>query len=176
MQFKTIVVSGAFVLSTMHLQAQGLRESIHTAEKAVPVINQTLSGMWLSELRRPVATGLQAPIPTFVTFFSDGTSLGSPADGTQTATQAIWIRVGDRKFLGTGFFFNFDANRVLTTVTKLRINYSLSLDGTKLTGTTEAVVMDPEGKVLNTFPGATFSMVRLSPEIPADFYDFQKLP
>jgi hypothetical protein len=35
---------------------------------------------------------------------------------------------------------------------------------------------DPDGKVIGSFPGAAFSMVRLSPEIPADFYDFQKLP
>lgn len=83
--------------------------------------------------------------------------------------------MGDRKFLGTGFFFVFDANRVLTTVTKIRINYQISVDGQSLTGTTEAVILDPTGKVLNTLPGATFSMVRLSPEIPADFYDFQKL-
>jgi hypothetical protein len=36
--------------------------------------------------------------------------------------------------------------------------------------------MDPTGRVLNTIPGGTYSGVRLSPEIPADFYDFQKLP
>jgi len=35
--------------------------------------------------------------------------------------------------------------------------------------------MDPTGKAISTFPGATFLMVRLSPEIPADFYDFQKV-
>jgi hypothetical protein len=44
-----------------------------------------------------------------------------------------------------------------------------------MTGTTEAVIMDPTGKVIGTFPGSTSTMVRLSPEIPADFYDFQKL-
>jgi hypothetical protein len=27
-----------------------------------------------------------------------------------------------------------------------------------------------------TFPGSTISMIRLSPEIPGDFYEFQKLP
>jgi hypothetical protein len=131
--------------------------------------------MWLSQLRRPGPTGLQAPIPTFTTFSSDGTSLASPSDGTQTATHGLWVRVGDRKFLGTGYFFSFDANRVLTTITKIRINYQLSIDGQSLTGTTEAVIMEPTGRILNTLPGAQFSMIRLSPEIAGDFYEFQKL-
>ena len=51
----------------------------------------------------------------------------------------------------------------------------MGADGKTLTGTTEAVILDPNGKLISTFPGATFSMVRLSPEIPADFYDFQKV-
>jgi hypothetical protein len=156
-------------------QAQSLPDNIVTPEKAVPVVNQTLSGTWLSELRRPGPTGLQPPIPTIITFFPDGTSIASPSDGTQTATHAIWIRVGDRKFLGTGWFFNFDVNRALTTVTKLRINYQLSADGKTLKGTTEAVILAPDGTVINTLTGATFSMVRLSFEIPGDFYDFQSV-
>jgi hypothetical protein len=117
---------------------------------------------------------LQPPIPALITFFSDGTSLASPSDGTQTATHGLWIRVGDRKFLGTAFFFSFDQNRAFAGITKLRINFQLSADGKTMSGTTEAVVLDKEGKVINTFPGAILSMVRLRPEIPADFYDFQK--
>jgi hypothetical protein len=127
-------------------------------------------------LQRPGPNGLQPAIPAIVTFSAEGNWISSPADGTQTATQGLWIRVGDRKFLGTGFFFVFDVNRVLTTVTKLRINYELSPDGKTLTGTTEAVIMDPTGKVLNTAGGAVFSMLRLPSEIPSNFYDFQKLP
>jgi hypothetical protein len=82
----------------------------------------------------------------------------------------------DRKFLGTGWFFVFDTSRVLTTVTKVRINYEIAPDGKTLTGTTEPVVFDPTGKVIITLAGASFTMVRLSFEIPGDFYDFQKLP
>jgi hypothetical protein len=176
MKRSNLLLFGALLASAAQLPAQSLPGAITTPDKAVPVIDQTLAGMWLSELSRPGPTGLQPPIPTFMTFFSDGTSLASPSDGNQTATHGIWLRVGDRKFLGTGFFFVFDANRVLTTVTKIRINYEISTDGKTLTGTTEAVVMDPTGKVLNTLTGATFSMTRLSLEIPGDFYDFQKLP
>ena len=43
----------------------------------------------------------------------------------------------------------FDAARALTTVTKVRINYEIAPDGKTLTGTTEAVVFDPTGKVIN---------------------------
>jgi hypothetical protein len=175
MQRSSLLIFTAFLALTAQNHAQTLPDTIVAKDKAIGVLNQTLAGVWLSELRRFGPTGLQAPIPTFTSFFSDGTSLASPSDGTQTATHGLWVRVGDRKFLGTGFFFVFDANRVLTSVTKLRINYQLSLDGLSLTGTTEAVILDPTGKVLNTVPGSTFSMIRLSPEIPGDFYDFQKL-
>jgi hypothetical protein len=34
--------------------------------------------------------------------------------------------------------------------------------------------MDPTGKELNTISGGTYTGTRLSPEIPADSYDFQK--
>ncbi|MEJ1934379.1 hypothetical protein WDZ92_29635 [Nostoc sp. NIES-2111] len=155
---------------------QTLQEAITSLDKAVPTVHQTLQGTWLSELRRASPTGLQPPIPSLLTFLADGTSLASPADGTQSAVHGMWIRVGDRKFLGTAFFFNFNESRVLTTITKLRINYQLSADGKTLTGTTEAVVMDRNGRVLATTPGSTITMVRLSPEIPGDFYEFQRQP
>jgi hypothetical protein len=176
MQRFTSLVFATLIAGPALVQAQSLQDTIISPEKAVPAANQILSGAWLSELQRPGPTGLQPPIPAFVTFFADGTWFASPSDGTQTATHGIWMRVGDRKFLGTGWFFVFDVNRVLTTVTKLRINFELGADGKKLTGTTEAIIMDPAGKVLNTLTGAIFSMVRLSFEIPGDFYDFQKLP
>jgi hypothetical protein len=166
----------ALIASTVHIHAQGLQETIIAPEKAVPTANQVLSGTWLSELKRPGPAASLPPIPVIVTFFSDGTSLASPSDGNQTATHGIWLRVGDRKFLGTGWFFVFDTSRVLTTVTKVRINYEISPDGKTLTGTTEAVILDPTGKVLNTLPGASFTMIRLSFEIPGDFSDFQRLP
>ena len=35
--------------------------------------------------------------------------------------------------------------------------------------------MDLAGKVLNTIPGGTYTGVRLSSEIPGDFYEFQKV-
>ena len=84
------------------------------------------------------------------------------------------MRVGDRKFLQTNFLFNFDPSRVLATVTKVRANVQLSLDGQMMIMTAEIVVMDRNGKVIATIPGGTGSAVRLSPEVPGDFDDFQK--
>src|SRR5438105_4211811 len=118
MQRFNFLIFAALITGAAEGQAQGLLETIITPEKAVATVNQTLSGLWMSELRRPGPTGLLPPIPTLITFFSDGTTLASPSDGTQTATHGLWIRVGDRKFLGTGYFFGFDANRALTTITK----------------------------------------------------------
>jgi hypothetical protein len=97
-----------------------------------------------------------------------GSSLGSSALG-------LWIRVGNRKFLQTMFGLNFNESQVLTTITKVRTNVQLSPDGQTLSGTTEVAILDPQGKVMATIPGGTYSAVRLSPEIPGDFYDFQKV-
>ena len=175
MRRSTLLFFAALVSAAGQLHAQtGLQQTVMAPDKAVPVVNQTLSGAWLSELRRPSANGPLPAIPAIVTFSADGAWISSPADGAQTATQGIWIRVGDRKFLGSGFFFGFTETRALASVTKLRINYALSEDGKTLKGTTEAVIFSPDGTVLNTLPGASFTMVRLSPEIPADFFDFQK--
>jgi hypothetical protein len=176
MQRSCFAVLSIFAIAAAPSSAQTLQESITAADKAVPVVNQTLSGTWLSELRRIGPTGPQPPIPSLVTFLPDGSSLASPSDGTQTAVHGMWLRVGDRKFLGTAFFFSFNEGRVLTTITKLRINYKLSADGKTLTGTTESVILDRNGRVMGTFPGSTISMIRLSQEIPADFYDFQGQP
>jgi len=176
MQRTILLAFAALFTGTAYGQTPSLFTNLISPEKAVPVLSQSLSGTWLSELRRPGPSGLLPPIPTIVTFSSEGVWISAPADGTQTATQGVWIRVGDRRFLGSGYFFVFNESRVLTTVTKLRINYQLSEDGKTLNGTTEAVILSPDGTVLNTLTGATFSMVRLSPEMPADFQDFQKLP
>ena len=175
MQRFTILVSAALVASSALAQAQGILDTIRTPEKAVPVVNQSLTGTWLLELRRPGAPATQPPVLNLVTSFPDGTAIASPADGTQATNHGVWVRVGDRKFLQTMFVFAFNESRVITTFTKVRINVQLSPDGQTIKGTTEVVVMDREGKVMATIPGGTYTGVRLSPEIPGDFYDFQKV-
>jgi hypothetical protein len=177
MRLISFVAFAALLTAGSQVRAQSsLQEKIIAADKAVPVVNQTLSGTWLSELRVAGPTGLQAPIPGLATFFSDGTMLASASNGTWTAVHGIWIRVGDRKFLATSYYFTFNESRVLSTITKSRINYQLSSDGKTLTGTMEVVVFTPDGGVIGTFPGTMVSLTRLRPEIPGDFYEFQKLP
>jgi hypothetical protein len=175
MQRFTFLIFAALTASTAHLQAQGLLQAITTPEKAVSTVNQTLDGTWLLELRRPGAPATLPPVLNLITFQPDGTAVASNADGTQATNHGVWVRVGDHKYLQTMFVFNFDASRVLTTIFKVRINAQVSPDGQTVKGTTELVIMDPTGKVLNTIPGGTYTGVRLSPEIPGDFYDFQKV-
>lgn len=155
------------------MHAQTLTDTIISPEKAVPTVHQTLEGTWLFELRRPGQTAILLHLETY---HSDGTVIGVNADGTQTAGHGIWIRVGDRKFLQTGFVFSFNEARTLTTISKVRINVQLSPDGQTLKGTQEVVIMDAAGKVTATIPGGSFTGTRLKPEIPGDFYDFLKLP
>jgi hypothetical protein len=176
MKLSSLFVFAALIGSTAQVQAQSLlQQSIVTPDKAVAVVNQTLEGTWLSELRPPGLPAAAPAIPQIVTFFSNGTVVASSADGTTSAAHGVWVRVGDRKFLMTVFLFNYDASRALTTISKGRVNIQMSLDGQTIKTTNEAVVMDRNGKVMATVPGGTAFAVRLSPEIPADFYDFQKV-
>lgn len=73
------------------------------------------------------------------------------------------------------FLFNYNESGVLTTILKARINLQVSLDGQNLKGTNEAVIMDRTGKILASIPGGSTSGLKLSPEIPGDFYDFHKV-
>jgi hypothetical protein len=175
MQRFTFAVLNILITSTTVAQAQSLLDTIRTPEKAVPVVNQSLAGTWLQELLLPG----QAPgtgTLNLVTFQPDGTLVSIGSDGNRSPAFGLWIRVGDRKFLQTNFLFNYDQNRVLSNVTKVRANAQLSTDGQTMTMVAEIVVMDRTGKVLATTPGGTVKGVRLGLEIPADFYDFQKLP
>jgi hypothetical protein len=172
---RTILLIFAALATGSALPAQSILDPIQTKDKAVPTVNQTLEGTWLLELRRPGAPATQPPTLNLITFQADGTAIASNADGTQTTNHGLWIRVGDHKFLQTMYLFNFDASRAFTTVSKIRINAQLSADGQTIKGTTELVIIDPTGRVLNTVPGGTYSGVRLGTEIPGDFYDFQKV-
>ena len=174
MQRFHLIAFAALAVTATQLQAQGVLQSITTPDKAVPVVNQTLEGTWLGELKIPGTPATQPPTLNLQTFSANGTTTASAADGAQNTAYGVWVRVGDRKFLVTMYIFDFDAARKLTTITKVRINLQLSLDGQTSKGTQEVVVMDPTGKVLVTLPGGSHTGVRLSPEIPGDFYDFQK--
>jgi len=174
MQANKLLFLTGLIAATAQINAQGLLQTIITPDRAVATVNQILEGVWMAELRPPGLPAAAPAIPNITTFSPDGSLIASGSDGTQSTAHGVWIRVGDRRFLETVFVFSFDANRVLTTITKVRVNILLSADGLTFKGTNEIVVMDRTGKVLNTIPGGTTSGVRLSPEIPADFYDFQK--
>ena len=173
MQRSNLIVFAALVGGAVHTQAQGLLETITTPEKAVPGINQTLSGAWMLELRRPGTPAGQPPVPNLVIFHPDGTVGASSADGAQTSAHGVWIRVGDRKFVQTMYLFNFNESRAFVSIAKVRINVQLAPDGQTLKGTTEVVVLDRQGKVMATIPGGTYSGIRLTAEKPGDFDAFQ---
>ena len=176
MQRTAFLISAVLMASTAQVQAQGLGEIIRTPDKSVPVVNQTLAGTWLFELRRGGQPATQPPVLNLITFHADGAVAASAADGTQTSAHGVWLRVGDRKFLATVFLFSFNESRVFTTIIKVRINAQLSADGQTVRGTQEVVLMDREGRVMATIPGGTYTGVRLTPEIPGDFYEFQSMP
>ena len=176
MQRSALLVFAALLESAAHVQAQGLLQSIITPEKAVGVVNQTLEGTWLSEVRPAGLAAGAPPVLNFATYHPNGTVVLAASDANQGEGHGVWVRVGERKFLVTLFFFIYDANRVLSTVVKSRVNLQLSLDGQTNKSTNEVVIMDRTGKIMATVPGGTGTAVRLNPEIPADFYDFQKIP
>jgi hypothetical protein len=173
MQRSTFLFIAALIVNGARVQAQGLLQTITAQEKAVPVVNQTLEGTWLLELRRAGQPAGQLPVSKLIVFHRDGTVVD--AGSALGSALGLWIRVGDRKFLQTMFALNFNESQVLMTVTKVRVNVQLSTDGQTMTGTTEVVILDPQGKVMTTIPGSTYSAVRLRTEIPGDFYDFQNV-
>jgi hypothetical protein len=175
LQRLTFAVVVALMTGTPVVRGQGLLDTIRTPDKAVPVVNETLSGTWLQELLLPGQVPGTGTL-NLITFQPDGTTISIGSDGNRSPAFGLWVRVGDRKFLQTNFLFNFDPSRVLATVTKVRANVQLSQDGQTMIMTAEIVVMDRNGKVMATTPGGTVRGVRLSLEIPGDFYDFQKLP
>ena len=175
MKLTTFLASVALIGSAAQIQAQTLLQSIVTPDKAVAVVNQTMEGTWLSEVRPGSLPAAAPPVLQLVTFNANGTLVASSSDGTQSVSHGVWVRVGDRKYLMTVFLLIYNDARVLTTISKARINVQVSPDGQTIKGTNEVVVMDRTGKVLATIPGGTVSSVRLSPEIPGDFYDFQKV-
>jgi hypothetical protein len=157
-------------------RAQGMGDILRAPDKAVPVVNQTLAGTWLYELRRGGQPASQPPVLLLIQFNPDGSITASAADGTQSSHYGMWLRVGDRKFLITTFLFGFNESRTFTTITKVRANVQLSPDGATAKGTQEVVVADTTGKMITTIPGGTFTGSRLTPEIAGDFYDFQQIP
>jgi len=173
MQRFSILIFAGLIAGAVHVQAQSPLQTITAPEKAVPVVTQTLEGTWLLDLRRAGQPAGQPPVSKLITFHTDGTVVD--AGSNLGSALGLWVRVGDRKFLQTMFSLTFNESGVLTTIAKVRINVQLSLDGMTLKGTTEVAVLDPNGKVMATIPGGTYSGVRLSPEIPGDFYDFQKV-
>jgi hypothetical protein len=175
MKYLTFTLCAALTTSTALAQPQSLLDTIRTPDKAVGVVNQTLSGTWLQELLLPGQTPGTGTL-NLITFQPDGTVISIGSDGNRSPAFGLWVRVGDRKFLLTNFLFNFDEKRVLANVTKVRANAQLSQDGQTMVTIAEIVVMDRNGRVMATTPGGTVKGVRLSLEIPADFYDFQKLP
>ena len=167
----------AIFLSTVLIAgAQGPGETIRTPDKAVPAVHQNLAGTWLYELRRGGQPPAQPPVLLLIQFHADGGISASAADGAQSSHHGEWVRVGDRKFLITTFLFSFNESRAFAGIAKIRANVQLSADGQTVKGTQEIVLMDPAAKALATIPGGSFTGVRLSPEIPGDFYDFQKVP
>lgn len=152
---------------------QSVGEALRTPEKAVPVVNQTLSGTWLFELRRGGQPADQPPVPLLIQFYPDGAVTAAAADASQSSHHGMWLRVGDRKFIITTFLFTFNEARALATILKVRGNVHLASDGQTVSGTQEVVVMNREGRAVATAPGGSFTGVRLSPEIAGDFYEFQ---
>jgi hypothetical protein len=155
--------------------APGIQSAITVPEKAVPVVNQTLEGTWLLELRRPGAPATALPVLNIITFLPNGTAIASTGDGTQATNHGVWVRVGDRRFIQTMYTMAFNEARVFATLTKVRINALISADGKTIKGTTEVAVLDRDGKVMATIPGGTYNGVRLTAEIAADFYPFQSV-
>lgn len=169
MRSLNLLLCAAFIGSHACAQSQTLLDRINNVEKNIPR-SATLVGTWMLDLRRPGQTSVSTP--SFVSYHSDGTVSGPTADGNSSASYGLWISIVGDKYLQTMYLFNYDEKRALTTMSKIRITIRLSEDGKTVRGTTEAVVLDREGREMATIPGGSFTGVRLGLERPADFEAF----
>ena len=86
------LASATLIASAGLIQAQTLLQSIVSPDKAVAVVNQTLEGTWLSELRPPTLPPTAPSILLLVTFSENGTGLASSSDGTQGLARSLGSR------------------------------------------------------------------------------------
>jgi len=173
MQLSRFLIAVALVGGAAYAQDPGILSRIGVPEKAIIPRNSTLTGTWMLELRRPGQTAVTLGMATYL---AEGTVIGPTADGNTSASHGVWIRVTDGKFLQTVYIFNYDERRVLATISKVRITVRVSDDGQTSQGTTEAVVMDKDGRELMTIPGGSYRGVRLNAEKPGDFEAFVAAP
>ena len=61
-------------IGQIETRAQGLGDILRAPDKAVPVVNQTLDGTWLYELRRGGQPANQPPVLLLIQFHPDGTA------------------------------------------------------------------------------------------------------
>ena len=128
------------------------------AEPGMNPAGQQLQGTWLMKLTLPG----QPPAPQLVTYNSDGSSLSSaPGGPTQ---HGVWVRIGDRSFATTIYGYRYDDKGVFAGMIKIRAALQLSDTLDRLDGTAEADVLDPDGNVLISFGGITFTQKRIGVE------------
>lgn len=176
MQLYKILVSSALTFAACLAQDSGLLGGIVTPDRVVAPLNQVLTGAWAALARRaaPPGTPIPPPAPILFVFHADGTMTGT-ATGADSSFSGVWIQVADRKFLVTYFVFNYNEARTVASIAKVRLTTRVDSDGRMSQGNQEVLVIDPDGKLMFTAVGGTHSMVRLSPEKPADFDAFLAL-
>ena len=112
----------------------------------------------------------QLGVLVFVTFDRDGGVIASAGhlapSAARSADHGVWTHVGYRKFLVTVFHFDFGTSDGVTNIIKLRLATQLSPDGETLSGSLEAVLLSPDGSVITTIPGGTYSVRDSTPRNP----------
>ena len=105
-----------------------------------------------------------------VTFNSDGTAhithqggiSTDPAHGVLTDLHGVWTHLGGSQFGVTlkGIFYDMNTGR-LTRFIKGKTLLTINEAGDELSGTSQAQILDPDGNVINNFPGGSVSYKRI---------------
>ena len=133
------------------------------AQDTISTVGQSIQGTWISQLAD--ASG-NLSLFEVGTFYPDGSYSGANVNPSHTTHKGVWVRIGDRKFLGTNMFFTHDEKGVFNGIVKARIIFTLSADLMSYDSIAERVVMDTSGNVLQVIPGIPGHAVRMNVEMP----------
>ncbi len=132
------------------------------AQETVSTSGQSLQGTWLSRVALP---GGDFQTHEIGTYYPDGSYTGANVDPSHSAHVGVWLRSGDRKFVGTITFFTHDEKGVFNGIVKARLIMTLAEDGQSYDAVVERVVMDTAGRELQVISGIRGHSVRVNVEL-----------
>jgi hypothetical protein len=132
------------------------------AQDTLSTKGQSLQGTWLAGVALPGGDFQTFEIGTF---HPDGSYTGANVDLSHSPHIGVWLRIGDRKFVGTITYFTHDQAGRFNGIVKARLIMTLAEDLNSYDSAVERVVMDTAGRELQMISGIRGHSVRVNVEL-----------